>query len=202
VLFQGDSITDCGRDRSRPDSVGGGYAHMVVGQYGLRHPGHSVTFLNRGISGNRVHDLLDRWQEDALALRPDVLSIFVGINNTWRRYDRNDPTPGGVFALQYRELLDRTRAALPGVALVLVEPFVVHVPADRRAWREDLDPKIDIIRRLAKEYAAIHVPLDRLFAEAVLQAEPRFWAPDGVHPSPAGHALIARAWLEAVGEGV
>jgi lysophospholipase L1-like esterase len=82
--------------------------------------------------------------------------------------------------------------------LILLEPFVLPVPVDRVRWREDLDPKIAVVRQLAREFHAILVPLDGIFAQASAQREPAFWAGDGVHPSNAGHALIAQSWLRAV----
>lgn len=199
ILFQGDSITDCGRDRGQSASLGGGYALMAAGFLAALRPELAPQCLNRGISGNRTGDLLERWQEDCLDLRPDVLSILIGINDVWRRYDRHMPTAAEVFEKNYRLLLERTRAALPAVQLVIMEPFLLPVPEDRRKWREDLDPKIDITRHLAREFEAVYVPLDGLFAAASARASASYWAADGVHPSPAGHALIARNWLQAVG---
>ncbi|WP_409345227.1 SGNH/GDSL hydrolase family protein [Paenibacillus sp. MBLB4367] len=198
VLFQGDSITDAGRIKENGADLGRGYALMTAGLYGSRHPENGVAFLNRGISGNRVKDLQGRWQEDCIDLKPTIVSIYIGINDTWRRYDRNDPTSAESYEAGYRELLTRTKEEL-GAKIVLIEPFVLPVPEDRRTWREDLDPKITVVRELAREFGALLVPLDGLFAQASMHEKPAFWAPDGVHPSPAGHALIAKAWLQAVG---
>lgn len=201
ILFQGDSITDCGRDRDQPHGLGGGYAMMAASFLSAKHPQLAPAFFNRGISGNRVGDLVDRWQEDCIDLKPDVLSLYIGINDVWRRYDRNLPTTPEAFEKNYRILLEKTLAALPCIKLVIMEPFVLPVPEDRKAWREDLDPKIDVVRHLAREYQATYVPLDGIFAAASTQQTPAYWAPDGVHPSPAGHALIAQSWLRAVGAG-
>ncbi|MFE5320106.1 SGNH/GDSL hydrolase family protein [Paenibacillus sp. NPDC056579] len=197
VLFQGDSITDAKRVREDGNDLGKGYALMAAAQFSSLYPEEQVTFLNRGISGNRVKDLQNRWQEDCLDLKPDVVSIYIGINDTWRRFDRNDPTSAEQYEEGYRDLLNRTRQL--DAKLVLIEPFVLPVPEDRKLWREDLDPKIHVVRELAREYGARLVSLDGLFAQASTKAPSAFWAPDGVHPSPAGHALIARAWLQAVG---
>lgn len=197
VLFQGDSVTDAGRSRDNDDFLGVGYAMMVASWFSAKHPASRVRFINRGVSGNRVKDLQDRWQTDCLALKPDWISILIGINNTWRRYDSNDPTPTEVFETQYRELLRTTRKNLKA-QIILCEPFVLHVPEDRRAWREDLNPKIDVVRKLALEFNTLLVPFDGIFAQAATRREPAFWAPDGVHPSSPGHALMAQAWLETV----
>ncbi|GAB6929097.1 SGNH/GDSL hydrolase family protein [Paenibacillus sp. JCM 10914] len=201
VLFQGDSITDCGRDRNYSASLGHGYPLLVDSLVGMKYPELNVTFLNRGISGNRVVDLNHRWQEDCIDLKPDWVSIYIGINDTWRRYDSGDATSAEDFKAGYRQLLERTKEALDA-KLILVEPFVVPVPEDRRAWREDLDPKIHAVRELAVEYGALLVPLDGLFAAASARREAAYWAPDGVHPSPAGHGLIAKAWLDTMGISV
>jgi len=197
VLFQGDSITDAGRNRSDPQDLGAGYAMMAAAWFGASHPRLGVRFLNRGISGNRVRDLKARWREDCLDLKPDWVSILIGINDTWRAFDRNDPTSAADYEADYREILQETRRI--GARLILCEPFVLPVPVDRELWRTDLDPKIQAVRRLAREFDAVYVPFDGAFAQAAALAEPAFWAPDGVHPSPAGHALMARTWLQAVG---
>lgn len=198
VLFQGDSITDCGRNRDDHWSLGCGYPLLTAGMFGAAHPEKNVTFLNRGISGDRVKDLTARWKQDCLALEPTVLSVYIGINDTWRRYDSNDPTSVESYEEGYRKLLDQA-LAVSNPKLVIVEPFVLPHPADREAWREDLDPKIAAVRRIARDYNAAYVALDGLFAQASTKAPCEFWAGDGVHPSPAGHVLIAKAWLEAVG---
>ncbi|UUZ83484.1 SGNH/GDSL hydrolase family protein [Paenibacillus sp. P26] len=197
VLFQGDSITDCGRNREMGTDLGKGYALMATALFSSRYPEKQVKFINRGIGGNRVKDLEKRWQEDCIALRPTWVSIYIGINDTWRRFDRDDPTSVEAFAEGYRRLIVRTKEELDA-KLILVEPFVLPVPEDRKRWREDLDPKIQAVRELAREFQTLYVPLDGLFAQASTQTPPDYWAPDGVHPSPAGHALIAKAWLDAV----
>jgi acyl-CoA thioesterase-1 len=199
ILFQGDSITDAGRVREDTDNLGMGYPLLAASWFSALYPAKRVRFINRGISGNRAADLVARWQEDCLDLLPSWVSILIGINDTWRRYDSNDPTTAAAFEANYRSILTHTCESLPGTRLLLLEPFVLPTPADRVAWREDLDPKIAAVRRLAREFNALYVPLDGLFAAASVQREPSFWAADGVHPTAAGHALIAQAWLKAVG---
>ncbi|MGE5606740.1 MAG: SGNH/GDSL hydrolase family protein [Bacteroidota bacterium] len=197
VLFQGDSVTDTGRDRSNDASLGNGYAMMAAAWFAATHPDQTVGFINKGVSGDRTRDLKARWEEDCIKLRPTVVSILIGINDCWRRYDRNDPTPVEEFERDYRYLLTRLRAA--GVTkIILAEPFVLPVPEDRRRWREDLDPKIAVVRALAQEYQTLLLPLDGIFNSMATRRPPEFWAPDGVHPSPAGHALIAKEWLRMV----
>lgn len=198
VLFQGDSITDCNRNYFEYEDLGTGYPLICSSLIGANYPRLEITFLNRGISGNRVKDLKERWKEDCIDLKPDWVSILIGINDTWRRYDSNDPMAIEDFQRYYRDILedvrDKTKAGL-----IICEPFVLPYPEDRVAWREDLDEKIQVIRMLAVEFGAIFVPLDGLFAQASSQQNFPYWAKDGVHPSSAGHGFIAKHWLSAVG---
>ncbi|MGW5358711.1 SGNH/GDSL hydrolase family protein [Actinopolymorpha pittospori] len=196
VLFIGDSITDAGRDRTDPDDLGRGYPRLVAATYAEAHPGDGVRFLNRGISGNRVRDLRARWEPDCLDLAPDVVSVMIGINDTWRRYDRADATSAEDFAADYERILALTTDRLTA-RLVLVEPFLLPVRPGQDSWREDLDPKIAVVRRLAREYAATLVPLDTIVTAAAANRDAAELAGDGVHPTMEGHALIAGTWLEA-----
>lgn len=197
VLFQGDSITDAQRNRNNPSDLGSGYANLAASLFGYRYPEKQVTFINRGVSGDRTIQLEKRWDEDCLALKPTWVSIFVGINDTWRRYDENNPISREDFKNRYRKLIATTKERL-NANIILVEPFVLPVNDGQKQWREDLDPKIQTVRELAGEFRTLYVPLDGLFAEASARTGPEYWAPDGVHPSPAGNALIAEAWLRAI----
>ncbi|MES9143948.1 SGNH/GDSL hydrolase family protein, partial [Cutibacterium acnes] len=195
VLFQGDSITDVGRSRENDKDLGKGYANMAPAWFSALYPERNVKFINRGISGNRVKDLRGRWKEDCLDLDPTWVSILIGINDCWRRDDRNDPTSVESYEEGYRDILSQVRDEL-GAKIIICEPFVLPSLEDRRMWRDDLDPKINVARDLAREFNAIFIPFDGLFAQASTKKEPAFWAPDGVHPSQAGHALMANAWLK------
>lgn len=197
VLFQGDSITDCGRSRENLDDLGGGYAMMAASWIGAMYPEWKIRFVNRGISGNRVKDLQQRWKADCLDLKPNWVSIMIGINDTWRAFDSNDPTSPEDYRDAYDGILADVRDQL-GARIILLEPFVLPFPEDRKAWRADLNPRIDIVRDLARKYEAILVPLDGIMAEACTRREPAYWAADGVHPTNEGHALIAQAWFQAV----
>jgi lysophospholipase L1-like esterase len=198
VLFQGDSITDAGRSRTDQTDLGRGYAIMAAAWFSALYPKHGVRFINRGISGNRAKDLQARWTADCIALEPTWVSVLIGINDTWRRYDSHDPTSTRAYEDTYRQILQQTREELEA-RLIICEPFLLPTPPDRLAWREDLDPKIQVARQLAREFDALFVPLDGLFAQAATKAAPDYWAPDGVHPTPAGHAFMAQAWLRTVG---
>lgn len=197
VLFQGDSITDCGRARDNACDLGRGYANFIASWILAKHPDTGLDFVNRGIGGDRIYDLETRWTEDCILLQPDLISILVGINDTWRRYDRNIISSVSDFEAAYRRILDRVRTETTA-KLIILEPFLLHVPAERGEWREDLDPRIEAVRKIATDYDAVYISLDNLFAEAAQRREPAFWAADGVHPTQPGHALIAQAWLSAV----
>ncbi len=199
VLFQGDSITDCDRNRQDEASLGHGYPQKVAQLYGLLFPQEQVKFVNRGISGNRVCDLLARYEEDFREVNPDFVSILVGINEAWLRYeDQLPPTPPDVFAGQYEELLQKIKRDMPHAKIMLIEPFLAPVYPERELWREDLEPRIREVRRLAVRYADYYVPLEDLVWTELVgngRALPAELVYDSVHPTDRGHALIARAYL-------
>ena len=193
----GDSITDSGR-RSSPDGLGEGWVRLVAEALRLR--GDDREIVNRGIGGDRIGDLAARWEEDALGLEPSILTVYVGINDTWRRYDSDDPTEERVFEDGYRALL--RAAADAGVPeVVLMEPYLVPVTDDQLEWYDDLDPKRAAIARLAIEFGATFVPLHRILGEAAEAHGAAAIAGDGVHPTALGARLIAGAWLDAVVSG-
>ena len=188
ILFQGDSITDCGRDREDPDSLGGGYVNLVMETVADRYSQSNLKFINRGISGDKIRDLQLRWDMECIDLKPDMLSILVGVNDTLI-------TPVELFEEEYRMLLKRTTEAL-NAEIILCEPFLLL--GDTNAYRDDLNPKIETVHMLSEEFNTLLLPLDKIFREACSLHPPEYWAPDGVHPTPAGHALIAKSWTEYV----
>ncbi|MGV8976630.1 MAG: SGNH/GDSL hydrolase family protein [Cellulomonas sp.] len=198
ILLTGDSVTDCGRDRADPAGLGHGYALIVAALAGARRPDLDLTFLNRGVGGDTAARLRARWADDCLALAPTVVSVLVGVNDTWRRFDSGETTMTDSYETDLRAVLDSARDRL-GARLVLIEPFIVAVREDQHGWRADLDPRVGVVRRLAAEYRAVLVPADGLFAAAAVRTSPEVWTADGVHPTPAGHGLLAQAWLDAVG---
>ena len=193
VLFIGDSVTDCGR-RDDPDrNLGHGYVRLV--DEAFLAGGTPAAVVNRGVGGDRVRDLAARWEKDALAVAPTLISVMVGVNDTWRRYDDNDPTSAERFEADYRDILSR----LPGrdeMALVLMEPFLLPVTPAKAKWRDDLDPKIAVVRALAAEFGAVLGPTDEYLNGLDLPAAEI--AADGVHPTELGHQLIARLWLDTI----
>ncbi|MEO7932269.1 MAG: SGNH/GDSL hydrolase family protein [Chthoniobacterales bacterium] len=196
LLFIGDSITDCGRDRQSdgPDSLGGGYVNEIARQLAMRQPPHEGWIRNRGNSGNRIYDIEQRLDADCLSLQPSVVFILAGINDVWRKFDSGVVSEIAEFQASFQRILERVRSEI-GARIVILEPFLLPVPEDRRAWRVDLDPKIHGIRELAAKYASVYVPLDGLFAAECCHSPAAHWLPDGVHPSEAGHQLIAQAVL-------
>jgi acyl-CoA thioesterase-1 len=198
VLFTGDSITDGDRDRDGETwhALGSGYAMIAAALHRARYPGGAVTFLNTGVSGSRARDLRRVWEDDCLRWRPDVVSVMVGINDTGFRYDFDDPTPLEDYERDYRDIVER--ASGTGATIVLIEPFLVPVKPDQHRWREDLDPKIAAVHRLAADHDTLLVRADTLFTARAASTGPEYWCFDGVHPTPAGHALLAEEWLRVV----
>ena len=198
ILFQGDSVTDCGRSREDDHYLGGGYPKMIADKLASLYPVMNLKVINRGVSGDRVKNLAARWDADCVAVQPTVLTILIGINDTWRRYDSNDPTSTEAYLTGYRSLLERAKGETPVREIILMDPFVLPTPLDRKAWREDLNPRIDGLRDIAREFGARYIPLDGIFAEASCGKPCEYWAADGVHPTEAGHGLIADTWLSKV----
>lgn len=196
ILFQGDSVTDAHRRDAGIGELGMGYPMMAASLLTARMPELGLQFINRGISGDRSRDLVRRWDEDCIALRPDVVTVLIGVNDTWRRFDSGDPTPAADYAANCRNIFGRTKAM--GARLIVLEPFVLPINADRASWREDLDEKVGELRALAREFADAYVPLGGLFAAASVQQPMEVWAADGVHPTKAGHALIADALIDVL----
>ena len=188
ILFQGDSITDCSRDRWDPDSLGDGYVNLITEILADRYLQSNLKFVNRGISGDKTRDLLLRWDEECIGIGPEILSILIGVNDTLI-------TPPELFEEEYRLLLKRTIDAL-SLKIILCEPFLLL--GDNNAYRDDLNPKIELINKLSEEFSTLLLPLDKIFREACSLHPHEYWAPDGVHPKPAGHALIAKSWIEYV----
>jgi lysophospholipase L1-like esterase len=204
VLFQGDSITDAGRDRAaeepnRANGLGNGYPFLIAAAAQRDHPGRDLRFFNRGISGNRVPDLDARWETDAVALRPDVLSILIGVNDIWHKLNGRYAGTVEQYESGLGALLQRTRAALPTTRLVLMEPFVLRVGAVDARWFPEFDQRRAAAERVAERVGATWVPLQEMFDRLARETAPEHWAADGVHPTLAGHAAIAQRWREMVG---
>lgn len=201
ILFQGDSITDSGRNGNSGcfHQMGQGYALMVAGQLGLREPG-AHTFVNRGISGNRIVDVFARIKADGWNVEPDVFSLLIGVNDVWHELGSGNGVSAERFERVYRMLIEDTLEALPAVRFMLLEPFLLRCGSAEEHWdlfREEVALRSEVTERMAAEYGQVFVPLQQKLDRACTQAPADYWLADGVHPTAAGHRLIADAWLEA-----
>jgi len=202
VLFQGDSITDSGRNRTvtEPNTAGGlgsGYPLLVTSALLAERATSELQFYNRGISGNKVPDLQQRWTTDTLDLKPDVMSILIGVNDFWHTLTHGYTGTVQDYEQQYTAVLDDTRRALPRVQLIVLEPFVLRTGAVDARWFPEFDQRRAAAARVASHARATFVPLQSIFDERIRTAPPAYWAADGVHPTPAGHAVIAEHWRRA-----
>jgi len=202
VVFIGDSITDGGRARTGQDynhTMGQGYAFILAAMLGDQLAERDLTFINRGISGNSVSDLQARWKTDVLDLKPDVLSILVGVNDTFF------PRKGGETVEQYEQgydtLLRETLAALPGVKIVLGQPFLLPVGKFKDNYPAsfaELKKRQAAVDRLAAKYQLPVIRYQEAFDAACRRAPADHWSWDGVHPHYAGHGLMAEEWMKTV----
>lgn len=204
ISFQGDSITDAGRDRTRREAndglaLGHGYAYLASARLLADHPRLGLMLWNRGISGNRVPDLLARWQKDCLDLQPDLVSILIGVNDLWHTFDGRYTGSVADYEQGYRELLEQTKQALPRAQLVVCEPFALRCGVVTGRWFPEFEERRAVASRLAREYGTRFVPFQSAFDAALNDdSPPSYWAADGVHPTPAGHQLMADTWLRAI----
>ncbi len=199
ILFQGDSITDGNRGRNTDPNhiLGHGYQFIIAAKYGAELAERNLTFMNRGISGNTVLDLEKRWQKDTLDLKPDVLSILIGVNDDGKK------VPFDQYEQVYDKLLADTRATNPKVKLVLCESFRLwkgERPANWEASIASIKQRQQIVAKLAAKYNAALVHFQAVFDEAVKRAPADHWIWDGVHPTYSGHQLMADEWVRVVQE--
>ncbi len=183
IVFAGDSVTDADR-RLDPAGLGTGYVRLLAENPALS----GVGVVNAGVSGDRARDLRRRWRADVAAHLPAVVSVLIGVNDMWRRFDNDDPTTPAHFERDYRAVLDAAGSA----QLVLIEPFLLPVRQDQTPWRADLEAKIAVVHALASEYGAALIPADR---DLRARGDNMALAADGVHPTAAGHRALAQLWL-------
>lgn len=204
-LFQGDSITDGNRSRNTDWNhvMGHGYACLIASRLWFDLPDKKFHFFNRGVSGNTVPDLTKRWNEDTIALSPNVLSILVGINDLNATINGNKAFTMESYENDYRSLLIQTRQQMPNVQFVICEPFILPVGKVKEKWnlyQLEIITRQSSAKKLAQQFDAIYVPLQDAFNEALKRAPAEYWIWDGIHPMPAGHELIAREWIKVVGK--
>ena len=202
ILFQGDSITDAGRDRNNngPEATRGfGYATMVAGELGFENP-NEYEFYNRGVSGNRVLDLYARIVNDTLNLKPDYLSILIGVNDVWHEINNQNGVATEKFEKIYSMLIEEIKDELPDIKIIILEPFVLKASATQEHWEEfktGAKEKGEASKRVAEKFGLSFVSLQDKFDEAMERLpDATYWTYDGVHPAPAGHAIIGKALIE------
>jgi lysophospholipase L1-like esterase len=202
-LFQGDSITDGNRTRNNDWNhvMGHGFAYLISSRLWFDNPGKAFHFFNRGVSGNKITDLQTRWQSDALDLKPDLIHMLIGVNDTEAAVKGDNTCTPEQFESDYRALLTKTKNALPQVQLVLGIPFLLPVGRVKDKWetyQNELKPRQEIVHRLAREFNAIVINYQEAFDKEIKRAPADYWIWDGIHPMPAGHELMARLWIREV----
>jgi lysophospholipase L1-like esterase len=203
ILFQGDSITDAGRNReaddfNNPRALGSGYAMLASASLLHKKAGKDLRVYNKGISGNKVYQLDERWATDTFALKPDILSILIGVNDYWHT-KRDYKGTAETYRTDYRALIERTKKELPNVKLIIGEPFALTgIKAVDETWYPDFDGYRAAAKEIADQFGTVFIPYQSIFDNALKLAPGIYWTHDGVHPSLAGSQLMAAAWLNAI----
>lgn len=204
ILFQGDSITDCGRNRDFVISVGDGYPVLVKAELGYDFPGE-YEFINKGISGNRIVDVYARIKMDIINLAPDYMSILIGVNDVWHEISRENGVDADKYETIYSMLIEEVKEALPNIKIVIMEPFCLkgtatddceEIPNRWSVFRSEVEKRAVKAKKVAEKYGLPFIPLQEKFDEATKLAEPAYWLRDGVHPTSMGHELIKREWMK------
>jgi lysophospholipase L1-like esterase len=204
ILFQGDSITDAGRNReensfNNPRALGSGYAILAAAGLLEKYAPMSLKVYNKGISGNKVFQLAERWDKDCLDLKPDILSILIGVNDIWHKLNGQYNGTVEIYRKDYITLLERTKKALPNIKLIICEPFAVSgVKAVDEKWYPEFYDYQKAAREIAEQFGAVFIPFQKIYDEAQKKAPGVYWTADGVHPSLAGAQLMAQALLTIV----
>lgn len=202
VLFQGDSITDCGRQEDNGFEFGHGYPLLVAAELGFEEPG-AYQFVNRGISGNRIVDVYARIKNDIINLKPDVMSLLIGVNDVWHEIEWENGVDAEKFYKIYCMLIEEIQAALPNLKIMILEPYVTKGTATaemQERWvtfRTEVDKRAEKAKDVAEKYGLTFVALQDKFDEAEKSAPSEHWTRDGVHPTCCGHELIKREWMKA-----
>ena len=196
ILFQGDSVTDAGRDRSHSSDMGFGYPKYASAMLEDAFPDIDFAFTNLGISGNRTEDLVARMQSDFIEIQPDIVSIMIGINDVWHHYAfTNIYTSNEAFENNYVTLLEEIKQKTDA-KIMIIQPFLISVP-DKTELEAELAEKQEIVARLAEKYADVYLPMHDIFLADDAE-DKTVYAADGVHPTEDGACLIAQKYLEAV----
>lgn len=204
ILFQGDSITDAGRDKNQKSpnnasGLGNGYAFLASTDLLGTFPAKNLRCYNRGIGGDKVFQLAERWETDCLNLKPDILSILIGVNDFWHTLDFNYDGTAQTYEEDFRKLLESTKRALPNTKLIIGEPFALReASAVNDAWYPNFPKYQKAAKSIAKDFGAAFIPYQSIFDAASKEVAATYWSEDGVHPTLAGSQLMATAWLETV----
>ena len=194
ILFQGDSITDAGRDRNDPHDLGSGYPKYAAQFIRDAFPDKDFEFIDLGISGNRTENLVERLQSDFIDIGADIVSVLIGVNDTWHHAGDKSYVPAEVFEGNLRTVYGAVKET--GAKLIVLEQFLLPAE-DKLYWREDLDPKIQIQRKVARDYADIYVPTDGIFAAALIGHDYTEYSDDGVHPNAYGSEFLGSIYAKA-----
>ena len=195
ILFQGDSITDAGRNEW---DIGAGYPTLVAAELGCKYPGE-YKIINRGVSGNRSVDMLARWRKDCIELKPDYLTIMIGVNDIWHEIDFQNGIAADKYEVFLSMMIEDVQHYLPKTKIILMEPYITHGTATDQHWeyfRKEMDKRIEAVNRLAEKYHLPCVHLQKAFNDALNDASAENWTVEGVHATPAGHMIIKNAWME------
>ena len=199
ILFQGDSITDCGRSREDGTSLGTGYPLLSAAELGFENP-DSYCFFNRGISGNRIVDVYARIKTDIINLKPDVMSLLIGVNDVWHELNYKNGVDAEKFFKIYSMLIEEIKAELPDLKIMILEPYVAKGTATAENWdyfKTEVAKRAEKSKEIAEKYNLTFIPLQNKFDEALKFAPSEYWTRDGVHPTDFGHELIKREWIKA-----
>lgn len=208
ILFQGDSITDCGRSRENNAQIGTGYALLVKSHLGFEHP-NQYKFYNRGISGNRIVDVYARIKADIINLKPDYMSLLIGVNDVWHEIGSNNGVDEEKFEKIYSMLIEEIKEALPELKIIILEPFCLKGPATEdtdtqpdkwNTFYTEVKKRAAKAKAVAKKYGLVYVELQDKFDQLSQAVEATYWLADGVHPTSMGHEMIKREWLKAFRE--
>ncbi len=200
ILFQGDSITDAGRSRDNDNDRGTGYPTLVSAELGYKYP-DEYKFINKGISGNRIVDLYSRIKCDFINLKPDYLTILIGINDVWHEINDRNGVDNAKFFRVYCNLIEEIKAMLPDIEIFILEPFVLKASATEKKWgvfRRETEMRAESARAVAEKFGLTFIPLQDKFDEAEKKACASYWLGDGVHPTAAGHEIIANEVVKAL----
>ncbi len=204
ILFQGDSITDAGRNReetgfNNPRALGTGYAMLAAAQILEKYAGLNLKIYNKGISGNKVYQLAERWDKDCIELKPDVLSILIGVNDFWHKFNGTYNGTVEIYRNDLIALIERTKKALPDIKLVICEPYAVPgVKAVNEKWYPEFPEYQKAAKEISDRFGAIFVPFQSVYDTAIKRAPAAWWTGDGVHAALPGAQLMAQAWTEIV----